>query len=151
MTAVVEDEGALAETRAFNAELERTLAEGPPMQTLPVEDVRQARREGIDIFPPPEYLTVDTPPPPEPAPPAPEPEPAPPPLPAPPRAGPFAIERFTIDLSYDGRRLQTVVRFPTDRGAGPFHQVEIKMQIVQREQRTADDFASDRDVPQVGA
>jgi acetyl esterase len=57
MTAVVEDEGALAETRAFNAELERTLAEGPPMQTLPVEDVRQARREGIDIFPPPEYLT----------------------------------------------------------------------------------------------
>jgi acetyl esterase/lipase len=57
MTAVVEDEGVLAETRAFNAELERTLAEGPPMQTLPVEDVRQARRDGIDIFPPPEYLT----------------------------------------------------------------------------------------------
>jgi acetyl esterase len=57
MTAVVEDAGALAETRAFNAELERTLAEGPAMQTLPVEDVRQARRDGIDIFPPPEYLT----------------------------------------------------------------------------------------------
>jgi acetyl esterase len=57
MTAVVEDEGVLAETRAFNAELERTISEGPPMETLPVEDVRQARREGIDIFPPAEYLT----------------------------------------------------------------------------------------------
>jgi acetyl esterase len=56
MTAVVEDEGVRAETRAFNAELERTIAEGPAMETLPVEDVRQARREGIDIFPPPEYL-----------------------------------------------------------------------------------------------
>ena len=70
---------------------------------------------------PPEYLTVDSLPPPAPdPPPAAEPEPAPPPLPAPPRAGPFAIERVTIDLSYDGRRLQTVVRFPSDRGAGPF-------------------------------
>jgi acetyl esterase len=57
MTAVVEDAGVLAETRAFNAELERTLAEGPPMQTMPVQDVRQARRDGIDIFPPPEYLS----------------------------------------------------------------------------------------------
>jgi acetyl esterase/lipase len=56
MTAVVEDAGVLAETRAFNAELERTLAEGPPMQTLPVEDVRRARREGEDIFPPPVWL-----------------------------------------------------------------------------------------------
>jgi acetyl esterase/lipase len=56
MTAVVEDEGVRAETRAFNAELERTIAEGPAMETLPVEDVRQARRDGIDIFPPPEYL-----------------------------------------------------------------------------------------------
>ena len=56
MTAVVGDEGVRAETRAFNAELERTIAEGPAMETLPVEDVRQARRDGIDIFPPPEYL-----------------------------------------------------------------------------------------------
>lgn len=56
MSAVVEDEGVLAETRAFNAELERTIAEGPPVETLPVEAVRQARREGIDVFPPAEYL-----------------------------------------------------------------------------------------------
>jgi predicted dienelactone hydrolase len=28
-----------------------------------------------------------------------------------------------LDLTYDGRRLQTVVRFPTDRGAGPFPMV----------------------------
>jgi acetyl esterase len=52
----VEDAGVLAETRAFNAEMERTLAEGPPMQTLPVEDVRAARRAGIDVFPPAVYL-----------------------------------------------------------------------------------------------
>jgi acetyl esterase len=56
MSAIVEDEGVLAETRAFNAELERTLSEGPPMQTLPIEVVRQARRDGEDAFPPPVYL-----------------------------------------------------------------------------------------------
>jgi acetyl esterase len=56
MSAIVEDEGVLAETRAFNAELERMLSEGPPMQTLPIDAVRQARRDGEDVFPPPVYL-----------------------------------------------------------------------------------------------
>jgi acetyl esterase len=56
MSVVVEDEGVLAEIRAFNAELERTLCEATPMETVPVEKVRQARREGEDVFPPPEYL-----------------------------------------------------------------------------------------------
>jgi acetyl esterase len=56
MTAVVEDEGVLAETRAFNDEIERTLSEGPPMPSLPVEVVRQARRDGEDIFPAAVYL-----------------------------------------------------------------------------------------------
>jgi acetyl esterase/lipase len=56
MTTAVEDAGVLAETRAFNAEMERTLAEAPPMQTLPVEEVRAARRAGIDVFPPAVYL-----------------------------------------------------------------------------------------------
>ena len=56
MCAVVEDEGVLAEIRAFNAELERTLSEAPPMETVPVDVVRRLRREGRDVFPPPEYL-----------------------------------------------------------------------------------------------
>jgi acetyl esterase len=56
MTAVVED-AILAETRAFNAEIERTLDAGPAIQTLPVEEVRLARREGKDVFPPAVYLT----------------------------------------------------------------------------------------------
>ena len=56
MTAVVEDEGVLAEIRAFNAELERTLSEATPMETVPVDVVRRLRREGRDVFPPPEYL-----------------------------------------------------------------------------------------------
>jgi dienelactone hydrolase len=70
----------------------------------------------------PEYQHLgEVPAPPEPPPP-PEPEPEPePPRPAP--SGPFAVERAVIDLSYDGRRLQTVVRFPADRGAGPFPMV----------------------------
>jgi acetyl esterase len=56
MSAIVEDEGVLEEIRALNVELERTISEGPPMQTLPVEVVRQARRDGEDVFPPPVYL-----------------------------------------------------------------------------------------------
>jgi acetyl esterase len=56
MSAVVEDEGVLAEIRAFNAELERTLSEATPMETVPVDVVRRLRREGRDVFPPPEYL-----------------------------------------------------------------------------------------------
>jgi acetyl esterase len=57
MTAVVEDPGVLAETRAFNAELERTAAAGPPRHTVPVEELRRARRDGTDAFPPPVYRT----------------------------------------------------------------------------------------------
>jgi len=69
----------------------------------------------------PEYLNLGDAGPPSPAPePEPEPEPEPTPAPAPPRAGAFAVEQVVLDLSYEGRRLQTVVRFPADRGAGPF-------------------------------
>lgn len=46
----------LAETRVFNAELERLLATIPPVNTVPVEESRQARREGRGIFPAPVYL-----------------------------------------------------------------------------------------------
>lgn len=46
----------LAETRAFNAELERLLATIPPVYTLPPEESRLARREGRGIFPPPVFL-----------------------------------------------------------------------------------------------
>jgi acetyl esterase/lipase len=46
----------LAETRAFNAELERRLATVPPVHTVPVEESRRARREGRGIFPPPVFL-----------------------------------------------------------------------------------------------
>lgn len=46
----------LAETRAFNAELERLLATQPAVNTLPPEESRRARREGRGIFPAPVYL-----------------------------------------------------------------------------------------------
>jgi acetyl esterase/lipase len=46
----------LAETRAFNAELERRLATIPPVDTVPVEESRRARREGRGIFPTPVFL-----------------------------------------------------------------------------------------------
>ena len=53
----------LAETRAFNAELERRLATIPPVNTVPPEESRRARREGRSIFPAPVYVpearTVD--------------------------------------------------------------------------------------------
>jgi acetyl esterase len=52
MTAVI-DEAALAETRAFNAELERAAAAEPPRHTVALAERRQARREGTDAFPPP--------------------------------------------------------------------------------------------------
>jgi len=71
----------------------------------------------------PEYLDLGV----VPQPPEPEPEPQPEPPPRPdspppptPRAGPYAVEQVVLDFSYDGRRLQTVVRYPADRGAGPF-------------------------------
>jgi acetyl esterase/lipase len=46
----------LAETRAFNAELERMLATIPSVHTVPPEESRRARREGRGIFPAPEYV-----------------------------------------------------------------------------------------------
>jgi acetyl esterase/lipase len=46
----------LAETRAFNAELERLLATMPPVNTVPPAESRRARREGRGIFPAPVYV-----------------------------------------------------------------------------------------------
>jgi len=46
----------LAETRAFNAELERLLATQPSIHTLPPQETRRARREGRSIYPPPVFL-----------------------------------------------------------------------------------------------
>jgi len=46
----------LAETRAFNAELERLLATMPSVHTVPPEQTRRLRREGGGIFPVPVYL-----------------------------------------------------------------------------------------------
>jgi acetyl esterase len=46
----------LAETRAFNAVLERMLAMLPPVNTVPPEESRRARREGRGIFPAPVYV-----------------------------------------------------------------------------------------------
>ncbi len=46
----------LAETQAFNAALERLLATQPSVHTLPPALVRQVRREGRGVFPPPVYL-----------------------------------------------------------------------------------------------
>ena len=46
----------LAQTREFNAELERRLATIPPVNEVPPEESRRARREGRGIFPPPVYV-----------------------------------------------------------------------------------------------
>jgi acetyl esterase/lipase len=46
----------LAETRAFNAQLERLLATAPSVHTLPPEQTRRARREGSGIYPAPVFL-----------------------------------------------------------------------------------------------
>ena len=46
----------LAETRAFNQELERALALLPNVQDLPPEVTRQARRKGKGVFAPPVFL-----------------------------------------------------------------------------------------------
>ena len=46
----------LAETRAFNAELERLLATVPSVHTVPPEQTRRARREGRGIYPAPVFL-----------------------------------------------------------------------------------------------
>ena len=54
MTAVADD--VLAETRAFNAELERQLAANPATNEMPVEVVRRQRVVGGGIFPAPTFL-----------------------------------------------------------------------------------------------
>jgi acetyl esterase/lipase len=46
----------LAETRAFNVELERKLATIPPTHTLPPQESRRIRREGLGIWPAPVFL-----------------------------------------------------------------------------------------------
>jgi acetyl esterase len=46
----------LAETRSFNAEVERLLATQPRVDTLPPEDTRRARREGRGVFPAPVFV-----------------------------------------------------------------------------------------------
>jgi acetyl esterase/lipase len=47
---------ALAETRAFNTQLEALLATQPSVHTVPVAATRRVRREGRGIFPPPVFL-----------------------------------------------------------------------------------------------
>lgn len=47
-----------ADTRAFNAELERLLATMPSLHTVPPEETRRARREGRGIFPAPVFLSA---------------------------------------------------------------------------------------------
>jgi acetyl esterase len=46
----------LAETRAFNAELERLLATMPSVETVPPQETRAARRAGRGIYPAPVFL-----------------------------------------------------------------------------------------------
>ena len=46
----------LAETRSFNAELERLIATLPAVHTLGPEESRRLRREGLGIFPAPTFL-----------------------------------------------------------------------------------------------
>jgi acetyl esterase/lipase len=53
MTTVAED--AIAEARAFNAELERQLAANPATNELPIEVARRQRVEGGGVFPPPTF------------------------------------------------------------------------------------------------
>jgi acetyl esterase len=56
-TVTTQDPAALlAETRAFNAELERLLATMPSVHTVAPEQTRRARREGSGIFPAPVFL-----------------------------------------------------------------------------------------------
>lgn len=50
------DERDIAEARALNAQIEDLLATMPPMQTIPVDVSRQARRDGKGAFPPPVYI-----------------------------------------------------------------------------------------------
>lgn len=50
------DDATLAETRAFNQQLEELIATQPSVHTLPPEVIRRARREGRGIFPAPVFL-----------------------------------------------------------------------------------------------
>jgi acetyl esterase len=52
----IADAELLAETRAFNAQLETLLAEAPRIYEIPIEETRAGRREGRGPFPPPVYL-----------------------------------------------------------------------------------------------
>ena len=54
--AVSDPQELLAQTRAFNVELERLLATLPSVHTLPPEETRLARREGRGIYPAPVFL-----------------------------------------------------------------------------------------------
>jgi acetyl esterase len=56
MTTVPDADTLLAQTRAFNAQLERLLETTPPVHTVPVDESRRARREGRGIYPPPVFL-----------------------------------------------------------------------------------------------
>jgi acetyl esterase len=51
------DEAVLAESRAFNEEIARLLAEQPPVHVVGPEVTRLARREGRSVFPAPEFLS----------------------------------------------------------------------------------------------
>ncbi len=51
-----DDTSLLAETRAFNVELERRLATMPPIHMLPPQESRRIRREGLGIWPAPVFL-----------------------------------------------------------------------------------------------
>jgi acetyl esterase len=51
-----DSEEILAQTREFNAELERLLGTIPAVNTVPPEETRRARREGRGIWPPPVYV-----------------------------------------------------------------------------------------------
>jgi acetyl esterase len=50
------DDEALAEARAFNAEVARTMAASPAIDTVPVEVTRRLRRTRGGMFPPPVFL-----------------------------------------------------------------------------------------------
>ena len=56
MTPEPDSERLLAETRAFNAALERRLRTVAPVNTVPPEESRRARREGRSIFPAPVFV-----------------------------------------------------------------------------------------------
>jgi acetyl esterase len=56
VSAVNLDQAALEESRAFNEQLAALLAELPPVNELPPELTRLARREGRSIWPKPEFL-----------------------------------------------------------------------------------------------